>query len=116
VPRKDRVSKKSKKIKRLEKALKSAKRDSYGPAMITKSGRPRCPNPGCRRAAKYSGQNFCTRCGGGMLAGLAKGAGANTALMTRLAAVHDPMERERLYYSEHPELRAPWAPRAGGAA
>ncbi len=115
MPRKDRVSKKSKKIKHLKKALKSATRDSYGPALITKSGRPRCPNPACRKAARYAAQNYCTRCGGGMLVGLAKGAGTG-ALLTKLTAIHDPAERERAYYSAHPELRAPWAPQPGGAA
>ena len=63
MPGKDPVSKKSKKkIRHLEKALKAARRNEYGPAMITKSGHPRCPNPGCRKAASYSGQRFCTRC------------------------------------------------------
>ena len=113
--RKRLVSKTRKKIKRLEKALKAAKRDSYGPAMITKSGRPRCPNPACRKAARYSAQNYCTECGGGMLVGLAKGAGSG-ALLTKLTAEPDPFERERTYYAAHPELRAPWAPQDGGAA
>ena len=109
------ASKTRKKIKRLEKALKAARRNEYGPAMIIKSGRPRCPNPACRTAAKYSGQRFCTRCGGGLLVGLAKGAGSG-ALLTKLTAEPDPFERERTYYAAHPELRAPWAPQDGGAA
>ena len=86
------VSKKSKKVKKLRKALKAARRDSYGPAMLVKAGRARCPNPSCRKAAKYAGQFYCTRCGGGMLAGVAKAAG-DVALIGKLSAQHDPFER-----------------------
>jgi hypothetical protein len=115
MPARGPVSKTRKKIKRLEKALKATRRNEYGPAMITKSGRPRCPNPACRKSARYAGQQFCTQCGGGMLVGLSKGAGSG-ALLTKLTAEPDPFERERTYYAAHPELRAPWAPQDGGAA
>ena len=111
VSRKGPVAKSKKKIKRLRRALKSARRDEYGPAMITKAGRPRCPNPACREAAKYGPhQMFCTRCGGGMLAGLHKS--VELGLLTKITAEHDPAARERLYRATFPL----YGPGNGGAA
>ncbi len=111
VSRKGPVAKSNKKIKRLRRALKSARRDEYGPAMVTKAGRARCPNPACRKAAKYGlAQMYCTRCGGGMLAGVAKS--MELGMLTKITAEHDPAVRERLYRAAFPS----YGPGNGGAA
>lgn len=89
---------------------RSVKGAAAGAMFVTKSGRPRCPNPACRTAAKYADQLYCVRCGGGMLAGVHKS--AELGLLTKITAEHDPAARERLYRATFPL----YGPGNGGAA
>lgn len=112
MPNRRPVAKSKKKIRKLRTALKSAARDSYGPPMPYKSAKPRCARCG---AAGSRSARHCTRCGAVLGLAVVKAAG-DIALIAKLAAEPDPFVRQELYYSQHPELRAPWAPQDGGAA